>query len=165
MLSNLPVEEAGRVVFGGDEGFGAGAAMFEDELVELGIDCDGILLVEACHAEFIFGTARGADHAGLVEVAKRVGLEIVGDFLEGKLIRDEVLGIGEVDAVMAGESVRRTTDADMDFLGAGVAEVHDAGAGGRSAHNGIVDDDDAFACDAFLDDVEFDPDAEFAREL
>ena len=82
-----------------------------------------------------------------------------------KLVRDEVLGIGEIDAVMAGKAVRRTTDADVHFLRAGVAQVHHARAGGGAAHDRVIDHDDALARHAFLDDVELHLHAELAREL
>ena len=49
-----------------------------------GFTGDGILLVEAGHAEFVFAAAGGADHAGLVEVAERIGLEILRDLLVAK---------------------------------------------------------------------------------
>jgi shikimate dehydrogenase len=162
---NRTVEEAGRAVFAEDEGLGAFAAAFEDEFIEFGIHGDRIFAVKAGHAETVLRLARGADHAFGVEVAERIGLEIILDLIVGKLVGDEVLGIGKIDAVVAGKTVGRTTDPDMNFLGAGIAEVHHAGAGGGAADDGIVDHDDALPSHAGLDDVQLHLDAEFPRKL
>ena len=112
------------------------------------------------------GAPGGADHARLVEVAERVGLQVLGDLPSSESwLAMRSFGIGEVDAVVAGETVRRTTDADVDFLRPGVAQVHHARARRGAAHDRVIDDDHALARDALLDDVELHLHAELAREL
>ena len=81
------------------------------------------------------------------------------------LVGEELVRIGKIDAVMAGVLVRRAGDAHVDFLGAGLAQIDHAGAGGGAADDGIIDDDDALAGDGFLDEVELHAHVEVADEL
>ena len=162
---NLPIKQPRGGFLGEYEGLGALAAALEDKLVEVGVHGDGIFAVEAGHAELVLVPAARADHAGGVEVAEGIGLEILGDFLVGKLVGDQVLGIGKVDAVVARVPVRGTADADVDFLGPGLAQVHDPRPRRGAAHDGIVDDDHPFAGHARLDDVQLHLHAEFTGEL
>ena len=66
---------------------------------------------------------------------------------------------------MAGEAVRRAAHPHVDFLRAGFAQIDHARAGGRSAHDRIVDHDDAFPFHRFLDQIQFHPHIEIANEL
>ena len=48
---------------------------------------------------------------------------------------------------------------------AGFAQIHDAGARGRAAHDGIIHHDDAFSFHRFLDQIKFYAHIEIANEL
>ncbi len=73
----------------------------------------------------------------------RVRAEVVADFVERVLVGDELFRIGKVDAVVAGVLVRRAGDAHVDFLRAGLAQIHDARARRGAAHDRVIHDDDA----------------------
>ena len=109
--------------------------------------------------------ARGADHRVGIEIADAVGIEIFADLIHRALVREQVLRIGKIDAVMAGEPVRGTTDPHVDFRRARLAHVHHARPRGRAAHDRIVHDDHALPGDRFLDQIQLHPHVEIADEL
>ena len=53
----------------------------------------------------------------------------------------------------------------MDFSGSALAEVDHAGPRRRAAHDGVIDNDHAFAADRVADEVEFHPHVEVADHL
>ena len=144
---------------------GASLAALHDQLVKGGVEGNRVVAVETGHAEGVLREARGPHHPVDIKVADAVGPEVVADLLMGLLVGDELLGIGEVDSVVAGMAVRRAADAEVDLPGAGLAEIHHARLGGRAAHDGVVDDHDALALHRLADEVELHPDVEVADEL
>ena len=145
--------------------FGAGFAFFHDELVQLRIDRQRIIAGETGEAKFVHRPAGRAHHSFDIEITEAVDAEIFADFLHRHLVRDQLFRIGKIDAVMAGEPVRRTAHAHVHFLRAGFAQIDDAGARGRSAHDRIVDHHDAFSFHHFLDQIQFHPHVEIANQL
>ena len=145
--------------------FRARLALFHDELVECGIDGEGIVAIETGETKLFTGLSGRAHHSFDVEIAETVDAEIFADLIHRHLIGDQFFRIGKIDAVMAGETVRRATHAHVNFLRAGFAQVHDARARGRAAHNRIIHHDDAFSRHHFLDQVQFHAHIEIADEL
>src|SRR5438132_3328434 len=147
--ASFQIREQRRMPFLLDQRFGAGFAFFHDELVKCGIDGQGIVTGKTGETEFIHRSACRAHHSFDVEIAEAVDAEIFADFFHRHLIRDQLLRIGKINSVMAGEPVRRTAHPHMHFLGAGLAQVYHASAAGRAAQNCMVDHDDAFPGDHF----------------
>src|SRR5690606_12752579 len=67
---------------------------------------------------------------------------------------DELGRVGKIDAEVAGVTDGRTTDAQVDFTGAGPAKLFHLAAGRRAAHDRVIDHDDTFTFDDFRDHVE-----------
>ena len=134
-----------------DQCFGAGFALFHDELVERGIDGQGIIAGKAGEAEFVQRFSSRAHHAFDIQITETVDTEIFPDFFHRHLVCDQLLRIRKIDSVMAGETVRRTAHPHVHFLCAGLAQVYDSRARGRAANNRVVDNHDAFPRHHFLD--------------
>ena len=144
---------------------GLGATLFHDEFVKFGVEWNWVVAIEAGHTEFVGFATRGTNHTLDVKVAQRVSPEIFADFLHRALVCEEFFGIGKINAVVAGVFVRWATDPHVDFLGAVLAQVHHAGAGGRSANNRIIDHHHAFPLYRRANEVEFYPHVEIADHL
>ena len=71
----------------------------------------------------------------------------------------------EINAVMAGVLVRRATHAEVDFLGAALAQIFYAGHGGGAAHDAVIHHDDALPLHHLADEVQLHADIEVADEL
>src|SRR5919204_913489 len=123
------------------------------------------MTVETSETKFVHFTAGGAHHSFYVEITEAIHAEIFTDVFHRHLIGDQFFWIGEVDTVVAGEPMRRTTHAHVHFLCAGLAQVDHARARGRAADDRVVDDHNAFPGDQFLDQVQFHPHIEIADEL
>ena len=118
----------------------------------LDADGDGIVAVEAGAA--VIGGRMGldaAEHPFLREIGEAVKAEVGGDVLQRDIVGKQGAAFREINAEVAAEPVRRTTDPHVDFLGAGFAERMDAGTAGGAADDAVVDQADAFAADR-LDD-------------
>src|SRR5690606_26204727 len=91
--------------------------------------------------------------------------DVARDLVDGVARRDELAARRCVDAVVARPLRRWTRDAEMDLAGAGVANHLDDLARGRSAHDRVVDDDDALATKDRLDRIQLQAHAEMANRL
>ena len=151
--------------FVGGERLCAVPAFFHNELVEFGIDRERIFPGETREAEMIHRFTRGPYHSFKIEIAKTVDAEILADLFHRKLIRDQFLWIRKIDAVMAGEAMRRAAHAHVYLLGAGFSQIDDAGARGRAADDGIIHHDNAFPFHRFFDQIKFYAHIEIANEL
>lgn len=139
--------------------------MFHDVFVNDGIVLNGVIAIVTGHAKGVGGLAGGAHHAVLREIAERIGVQVAADFVEAVICRHELGAIREIDAVDAGMHVGRATDEDVNLLCTGFLEAVDASFGSGAADDGVIDDNDAFPANEFLDEVEFDADVEVADEL
>ena len=81
------------------------------------------------------------------------------------LVGDELLRIGEVDAVVAGVSMRGATDAEVNLLGSSLTEIYHAGLSRSATDDRIIDDDDTFSLHRIADEVEFHANVEIPDEL
>src|SRR2546423_3634125 len=95
--------------FFGGESFRAAFALFHDVFVELRIDRQGIVPGETRQTKLVRWFAGGSNHPINVKVSEAVDPEILADFGERHLIRDQLFRIGKIDSVMAGETMRWTT--------------------------------------------------------
>src|SRR5688572_15598113 len=116
-----------RVLVVSDEQVRAGLASLHDELVHARIDGHRVVAGETRETEALLGLSSGAHHGRHLEVAERIGAKIFADFFVRELVGEEFLGIGEIDAVMAGVAMRRTGNAHVHFLRAGFTQVDHAG--------------------------------------
>src|SRR5688572_5122826 len=80
-------------------------------------------------------------------------------------MRDQLIGRGEIDAVKAWISNRRTRYAQVDFLRAGATQGAHLRARRRAADDRIIDNDHALAVDQFTDDVQLEIDGHVALKL
>ena len=80
-----------------------------------------------------------------------------------ELVREELAAFGGVDAVETAVPRRRAGDAHMNFGRSGVAHHLDNLQARRSAHDTVVNEDDAFACNQRAVGVVFEFDAEVAN--
>ena len=82
----------------------------------------GIYTAPARGTVFLFLSA----HAGLepldAEIAQRIGTNVLGDLLDAAGRRDQFLGVGKVDPVVAGVSRGRAGDPQVNLLRSGLAE-------------------------------------------
>src|SRR5947207_220402 len=148
-----------------DERLRSRLTLFHDELVERGIDGKGIIAGKTGEAKFVYRSPGRAHHPFDVEITETIDAEIFPDFFHRHLVRDQLLRIGKIDSVMAGEAVWRTAHPHVHFLGAGLAQVYHSGARGCAAHNRIVDHHHAFPRHHFLNQIQFHPHVEIADEL
>lgn len=132
----------------------AGTPPFHDFLVELFIEGNGIFAIVAGHAKGRLGKSCGTHHAGLRKITEGIGLQVISDFLQRVLHRQELVAIWEIDAIDTGVFVWRATDQDVHLFGTGVFEGHDSGSAGSAADNRVIDDDDSFAGDKIFDEVQ-----------
>src|SRR5438067_1550125 len=120
-----------------DQGFGAGFALFHDEFVERGIDRQRIVTGETGETEFVYRPSGRAHHSFDIEITETVDPKICTDFFHRHLVRDQLLRIGKIDAVVTSEPVRRTTHSHVHFLRAGLAQIYYPSTRSRATHNGI----------------------------
>ena len=71
-----------------DQCFRPRLALFHDELVERGIDREGIIAGETGQTKFVHRSSGRADHSFDVEITKTVDAEIFPDFFHRHLVRD-----------------------------------------------------------------------------
>ena len=107
----------------------------------------------------------GRDHSLEIEIADGIGAEIFSDFVHRALVGEKLFGIGKVDAVIAGKFVRRTTDAHVNFLRAGLSQGDYSRAGRRAAHDRVIHDNHAFALHGLHDEIQFHAHIEVANAL
>src|SRR5262249_28874655 len=161
----LQIREQRRMSFLLYECFGAGFALLHDELVECGIHRQRIIASETGETKLAYRFSGCPHHSFDVEVAETVHTEIFADFLHRHLVRDQLLRIGKIDAVMAGEPMRRTAHSHVHFLRAGFAQIYNTCSRGRPPNDRIVDHYHPLSGDHFLDQIQFHPDIEIADEL
>src|SRR5262249_20557697 len=94
-----------------------------------------------------------------------VRAEEAADFFRSVGRSDELFFGWSVDTVVARRDRRWTTDADVDFGGAGFAYHANDFARGGAANDGVVDQNDALALDEAAHRVELKLDAEVADRL
>ena len=93
-------------------------AFFHDILVERGIDGEGVIAGKTRETKLIHVAAGCAHHSFDVEIAKAVYVQILADLFHRHLIGDELFRVGEINPVMAGESMGWTAHPHMHFFGA-----------------------------------------------
>src|SRR5260370_25829607 len=91
-------------------------ALLHDELVERGIDREGIIAGETGQTKFVHRSSGRADHSFDVEITKTIDAEIFPDFFHRHLVCDQLLRIRKIDSVMTGEAVRRAAPPHAHFL-------------------------------------------------
>src|SRR5262249_547754 len=115
--------------------------------------------------EGALGITNGVAQSFHGDVAERIGTQKAADFVRSIGGGDELfLGRG-VDAVIARGNRWRTTDAHVDFRGAGLAATTNDFARGGAADDGIVDENDAFAFHEAANGVELELHTEIADGL
>src|SRR5206468_12633822 len=100
-----------------------------------------------------------------IKIPEAVDVQILADVFHGHLVGDQLVRVREIDAIVAGKAVRRTTDAHMHFGRAGLAQINHARPGGGSTNDGIVHHHHSLAGDHFLDQVELYAHVEIANQL
>src|SRR5512132_1077730 len=113
--------------------FGALLSAFHDELIQCGINGEGIVAVETSKTKTVQRSAGRADHSLHVEIAETVHTKIFADVFHRHLVRDQFFRVWEIDPVVTGKPVGRTTDAHVHFFCTGLAQVHDARPRGGAA--------------------------------
>src|SRR5262245_57888526 len=108
--------------------FGALLTAFHDELVQRGIDGERIVAVETSKTKTVQRFSRSANHAFHIQVTEAVHTKIFADVFHRHLVRDQFFRVREIDAVMAGEPVWRTTDAHVHLFRPGLTQIHHSGA-------------------------------------
>src|SRR5213594_3793258 len=98
-------------------------------------------------------------------VTEGIGAEEAADFFGGIGGGDELFFCGRIDAVVARGNSGWATDADVDFFGTGFADHANDFAGGGTADDGVVDENDALTFDEAAHGVELELDAEIADSL
>ena len=96
---------------------------------------------------------------------QRVGVQVFADFVHGVVRGHQLAAVGKINAVNARIHVRRTTHGDVDFARAGFLQSFHTRLARRPAHDGIVNDDNAFALHERLDEIQFHAHIEIADEL
>src|SRR5215831_12420251 len=104
--------------------FGALLAPFHDELVQRRINGQRIIAVETSKAKPVQRFSCRANHSFHIKVTETVHTKIFADFFHRHLVRDQFFRVREIDPVMAGKPVRRTTHAHVHFFCTGLAQVH-----------------------------------------
>src|SRR6185503_16512324 len=79
----------------------------------------GIFPGPAGGAVVLLGRGHGREHALDAEVAQGIDPDVLADLLDRVVGGDQVLRVGEVDAVVAAVLRGRAGDAEVDLLGAG----------------------------------------------
>src|SRR5215211_3825401 len=115
--------------------FGALLAAFHDELVQCRINGEGIVAVKTGKAKTVQRSAGRADHSLHVEIAETVHTKIFADVFHRHLVRDQFFRVREIDPIVAGEPMRRTTHAHVHFFCTGLAQRHHARTRGGAAHD------------------------------
>src|SRR2546428_2290240 len=102
-----------------------------------------------------FGIGHSLPECGKGKVAEGIGADkFTGLF--GRVRRsNQLFARGGVHAVVAGRNRGRTTDAHVDFFGAGLADHANDFAAGGATDNRVVDKDDALAFDEAANRIEF----------
>ncbi|GAB3995045.1 hypothetical protein GCM10029992_11220 [Glycomyces albus] len=126
---------------------------------------DGVLAVEAGHAEPGSGLLGGPHQTLLGDVAERVGADLRADAVHIEATGDQLGAGGEVDAVEAGPFHRRGRDADVDLDGPGLAQHPDQRPLRVAAHDRVIDDDQSLALDLVDQGIELEADAELPQRL
>ena len=99
------------------------------------------------------------------QVAQVIQAQKVADLVDLLLGGDEFPFAGKIDAVIAGEAVGRAAHHHAHFLGAGLPQGIDPGAGGGAPDDGVFDHHHPLALEDFPHRVEFDPDGEIPHAL
>src|SRR5438034_2205295 len=145
--------------------FGALLSAFHDELIQCRINGEGIVAVETSKTKTVQRSAGRANHSLHVEIAETVHTKIFADIFHRHLVRDQFFRVWEIDPIVTGKPVGRTTDAHVHFFCTGLAQVHHARPRGGAAHDRVVHNDHAFSGNHFLDQIQFHPHVEIANEL
>src|SRR5271155_4275459 len=106
-------------------------------------------------AKLAFGVADSLAKIGQREITERIGAEKFANLLRRVGRGDQFLFCGRVDTVVAGRNGWRTTDAHVNFCGAGFANHANKFATGGAANDGIIDENDALAGDEATHGIEF----------
>src|SRR5260370_17170290 len=114
--ASFQVREQCRMPFLLDQGLRPRIALFHVELVERGIDREGIIAGETGQTKFVHRSSSRADHSFNVEITKTVDAEVFPDFFHRHLVRDQFLGIRKINAVVTSEAVRRAPHPHLPFL-------------------------------------------------
>src|SRR5450759_3815352 len=144
---------------------GRGRALLEAHLahgVLLGHG-DGVVAVEAGAAELAPRQAGAGLQTVEREVVEAGGADMVAHLIDRLVGGDELGARGHVDAVVAGILDRRRADAQVHLFGAGAEQHVDQLARGVAAHDGVVDDHQAFAADHGAQRIELHADAHLAQ--
>src|SRR4051794_11437977 len=94
-----------------------------------------------------------------------VDFDEVADLFDRAVVRHQLVGRSEVDAIKTWMTDRRTADAQVDLFGAGTTESAHFRARGRAANHRIIDDNDPAILYERADDVQLHADRAVARKL
>ena len=89
----------------------------------------------------------GLAQAVNAQIAKGVRADLAPDLIHGHPVGDQALLVADVDAEVTGEHKRRRADEHVNLLCTGDAEQVDDMLRGLTAHDRVVNDDDALAGD------------------
>ena len=98
-------------------------------------------------------------------VTHAVHLQEFPDLVQIAIVRQQLLFGGEVNAVEAGKSDRRTTDPHVYLPGSGLTQRPDLAPGGRAANDGVVHDHDALTPDNLVDHRQLELDFQLSGRL
>src|SRR4029077_19962604 len=104
-------------------------------------------------------------HTFHIEVTEAVDTEVFADVFHRHLVRNQLIRIRKIDAVVTSKPVRRTAYAHVHFFGTSFAQGHYARSRGRPPHDRVVHNHDPFSSHHFLDQVQLYSHIEVADEL
>src|SRR6266850_263064 len=159
------IREQGRMCFLIGERFGAVLAFFHNELVQCRVNGQGIISIETGQAKAIHRFSRRPYHAFHIEVTEAVDTEVFADVSHRHLVRNQLIRIRKIDAVVTSKPVRRTAYAHVHFFGASFAQGHYARSRGRPPYDRVVHNHDPFSGHHFLDQIQLYPHIEIADKL
>src|ERR1700704_2223158 len=87
--------------------------LFHDEFIQRRIDGQWIVPVKTSETKRIGGPAGGLDHSFPVQITETIDIEVLADFFHRHLVSDQLFRIGEINSVMTGKTMRRTTHPQM----------------------------------------------------
>src|SRR3990172_748521 len=128
-------------------------------------DRDGVLAREAAEADVVLRLLQGADETFEGQIAEAVGRDERGDFVDGPLVRDELVPRLHVDPKVAGGPDRRAADPHVDLPGTPAAKHLDDLPDRRAPDDRVVDEDDALVLHGARDGVELEEHADLAVRL